>query len=92
MYMYYIHCLYMDNIDMFKAVHIQWNTFYYEPLINNIISGIIVIHFNSLCVSLICCSISLNNLVAHQFPLKSSELPVGSPMYNEYIMILDKVH
>ncbi len=36
---YYIHCLYMDNIDMFKTVHIQWNTFYYEPLINNIISG-----------------------------------------------------
>ena len=34
---------------------------------------------------------SLNHMIAHQFPLKSSELPFGSPVYNEYISVLDKV-
>ena len=34
---------------------------------------------------------SLNHMIAHQFPLNSSELPPGSPVYNEYISVLDKV-
>ena len=34
---------------------------------------------------------SLNAMIAHQFPLNSTELPKGSPLYNDYITALDKV-
>ena len=34
---------------------------------------------------------SINTLIAKQFPLKSTEFPVGSPQYNEYISVIEKV-
>lgn len=34
---------------------------------------------------------SLNRLVSLQFPLTSSELPVGGPLLNEYTNIIEKV-
>ena len=34
---------------------------------------------------------SLKRMVADQFPLKSTELPVGTPQYHDYISAIDKV-
>lgn len=34
---------------------------------------------------------SLDKLIAQQFPLKSTEFVPGSPQYNEYISVIDKV-
>ena len=33
----------------------------------------------------------LDKLIAQQFPLKSTEFVPGSPQYNEYISVIDKV-
>ena len=37
------------------------------------------------------CRASINKLIAQQFPLKSTEFIPGSPQYNEYISVIDKV-
>ena len=34
---------------------------------------------------------SLNKMVAQQFPLRSTEFPAGSSMYQEYTAAVDKV-
>lgn len=35
---------------------------------------------------------SINMLIARQFPLKSTEFLAGSPQYNEYTSVIEKVH
>lgn len=34
---------------------------------------------------------SINTMIAKQFPLKSDEFPRGSPQFNDYIAVIDKV-
>jgi len=52
---------------------------------------------NYMCVYIACCKLFVNfrnvldRFVTDNFPMKSTEFPVGSPKYNEYTGALDKV-
>ena len=43
------------------------------------------------CPSLHLYRCSISKLIAQQFPLMSTEFTAGSPQYNEYISVIDKV-